>query len=209
MNCTKNYLILLGIILLFPGCGRFVDWGKKSFSQISPDTVDQAIQENYIRSVVAYHQITTVGKFDALWLSSAVRKMYSKLLAKKCGKTEEQYKTFLRRQLEENKHFITFYVLSLHEYPLGTISSEWTVFLSIDGDNYAPIEIKAIELAPEYMFIFGKKYNNFKVPYSVKFDARTIDDEPLIDNETKQITLHFHSVDKELVMHWDLNSIKA
>ena len=119
-------------------------------------------------------------------------------------KLKNKKEAFLRRQLEENNHFITFYVLSSYEYPLGDVNSEWTLFLNIDGKHYAPIEIKAVELSPEYIYIFGKKYNRFKVPYSVKFDAKDINDQFLITPETKNITLYCRSLNSEVTFVWDI-----
>lgn len=205
MTTLIKGVFLCIVIAFLPGCGRIIDWTKKSFAQTSTDEINPTIQKHYIRSVSLYDQITTVGKFDALWLSDEIRKLYSQLLAKKFGRTDEQQKASLRRQLEENKHFIVFYVLSLHEYPLGDPTSEWAVFLSINDKNYSPIEIKSVELTPEYIFILGKKYNRFRVPYSIKFDARTIEDEPLITENTKTISLCFRSVNREAIMTWNIS----
>lgn len=205
VTVVKKVIFLCMLIMLLPGCGRIIDWGKRSFAQTPTEEIDPAIARNYIRSAVAYDQIATAGKFDALWLSDEVRKTYSQLLAKKFGRTEEQQKASLRRQLEENKHFITFYVLSLYEHPLGDPTSEWAVFLRIDDKNYAPIEVKSVELSPEYIFMFGKRYTRFRVPYSVKFDARTIEDEPIINDDTQKLSLHFRSVNKKVTMTWDIH----
>jgi hypothetical protein len=54
------------------------------------------------------------------------------------------------------------------------------------------------------MHIFGKKYNRFKVPYSVKFDAKDIDDNFLITPETKKITLHCRTLKVDVTFEWDL-----
>lgn len=192
------------MVLLLPGCGRVIDWGTKTFVQEpSPQPSINAAQK-YLRSVTSYDQLTTRARFDVLWLSDDVRINYSNLFALKFGKTEEQKKAFLRRQLEENNHFISFYMLSLHEYPLGDLNSEWTLFLNINNKYYAPIEIKSVELAPEYMYIFGKKYNRFKVPYSVKFDAKDINDQFLITPETEKITLHARSLHADVTFAWDI-----
>lgn len=198
--------IIASIVLLLPGCGRLIDWGTKTFNQSPSIESNITAAQKYIRSVTTYDQLTTRARFDVLWLSDAVRKNYTNLFTAKFGKTEEQKKTFLRRQIEENNHFISFYVLSLHEYPLGDPNSEWTLFLNIDGKNYAPIEIKAVELSPEYCYIFGKKCNRFKVPYSVKFDAKDINDQSLITEETKAITLYCRSLSAEVPFVWDVNS---
>lgn len=200
-----NLLCIAAVILvLLPSCGRIIDWGERTFVQaplLQPD-IQQA--QNYIRSVALYDQLTTRARFDALWLSDDVRTNYINLYALKFGKTEEQKNICLRRQLEENNHFITFYVLSTYDCPLADQSNEWTLFLEINGKNYAPIEVKALELLPEYMYIFGKKYNRFKVPYSVKFDAKDINDQSLITADTKKITLYCRSLHSEATFVWDI-----
>jgi hypothetical protein len=201
------YIIMI-VLLLLPSCGRMIDWGTRTFVQAPSLQASISAAQKYIRSVTSYDQLTTRARFDVLWLSDDVRINYANLFALKFGKTEEQRKTFLRRQLEENNHFISFYVLSLHEYPLGDLNSEWTLFLNIDGKNYAPIEIKTVELSPEYMYIFGKKNNRFKVPYSVKFDAKDINDQPLITETTEKITLYCRSISAEVTFVWDLNQDK-
>lgn len=201
-----NVISMIAIVLLLPSCGRLVDWGTRTFEQTP--TVNSSVSEaqKYIRSVTSYDQLTTTARFDVLWLSDNVRTNYADLYALKFAKTEEQRKIFLRRQLEENNHFISFYVLSLYDEPLGDTHSDWTLFLTIDDKNYAPIEIKSVELAPEYMHIFGKKYNRFKVPYSVKFDAKDINDTLLITPETKNITLHCRSLKADVTFEWDLSA---
>jgi len=199
-----NWCFMVVMILMLPGCGRMIDWGKRTFIQTPVVDADSTIAQEYIRSVTSYDELSTRARFDALWLSDDVRINYVDLYALKFGKTEEQKKIFLRRQLEENNHFISFYVLSLYEHPLGDTGSEWTLFLTIDDKNYSPIEVKVVELSPEYIHIFGKKYNRFKVPYSVKFDAKDINDNFLITPETKKMTLHGKSLKAEVTFVWDI-----
>jgi len=198
----RTLSLFVGVLFL-SGCGRIIDWGERTFTQAPALDSDIAQAQQYIRSVTMYDQLTTRARFDALWLSDEVRVNYANLYILKFGKTDEQKKVFLRRQLEENNHFITFYVLSTYEHPLGNSDSEWTFFLRIDDKNYAPIEIKAIDLSPEYIHIFGKKYSRFKVPYSIKFDAKDINDQFLITPETKNITLYGRSLKAEVIFMWD------
>lgn len=192
------------VLLLLPSCGRVIDWGNRTFAQTPSLDSSVTAAQKYIQSVTSYDQLTTRARFDVLWLSDDVRINYANLYALKFGKTEEQKKIFLRRQLEENNHFISFYILSLYDQPLGDTNSEWTLFLTIDDKHYAPIEIKSVELSPEYIYIFGKKYNRFKVPYSVKFDTKDINDQSLITDETKYITLHCRSLGSEVTFVWDI-----
>lgn len=204
-----NLFLSIMLMLLLPSCGRLFDWGNRTFNQTPTINASVATAQEYIRSVTSYDELTTRARFDVLWLSDEVRTTYTNLYALKFGKTEEQRKIFLRRQLEENNHFISFYILSPYEHPLGDVNSEWTLFLTIDDKNYSPIEIKAVELTPEYMHIFGKKYNRFKVPYSVKFDAKDINDNFLITPETKNITLYCRSLKAEVTFVWDLSAIAS
>ena len=203
MKIHTIYIAVVALLLL-PSCGRIVDWGERTFVQAPSLQASITQAQKYIRSVTMYDQLTTRARFDALWLSDNVRINYADLFALKFGKTEEQRKIFLRRQLEENNHFITFYVLSLYEYPLGDVHSEWALFLEIDDKHYAPIEVKSVELSPEYIHIFGKKHNRFKVPYSVKFDAKDINDQFLITPDTQKVTLYCRSLNSEVAFVWDI-----
>lgn len=207
MSYYKNFFFVI-LCFLLSGCGKVVDWVTDSFQQVSSlDSPCDRVQK-YIQSVTEYDQFTTAAKFDALWLSNEVRMAYVDLFGLKFGKTEEQKKALLRRQLEENNHFISFYVLSSHDVPLGDAYSTWALFLHINGKNYAPIEIKVIDLSPEYICMFGKKHNRFKVAYSVKFDAKNIDDAPLLDADISVMTLYFRSVKKEVSLEWNLASTR-
>ena len=148
-------------LLLLPGCGKVVDWVNGSFQQISSVGAHCEAAAHYIKSITEYDQFTTAAKFDALWLSNEVRMVYVDLFGLKFGKTDEQKKALLRRQLEENNHFISFYVLSLYECTLGDPHSAWTLFLTIDNKNYAPIEVKVVKFFTKYTFIFRCQFNNF------------------------------------------------
>lgn len=189
------------------GCGRIIDWGTNIFEQAeSLDDVASTAQP-YLKSVTVYDQFTTVAMFDALWLSDDVRMIYAKLYADRRGKDEEYKKTFLRRQLEENKHFIVFYVLCPFEALLADSQSPWSIFLKVDDRTYYPTELKVVELDPEYKAIFGKKLSRFKESYVLKFDARDVEDKKIIDNQTRQLKLYFKSVDKQTYLMWDFTTL--
>lgn len=202
INRSKNFF-LLALLLLLPGCGRVVDWMQDSFQQATTLQAHCDVSEKYSKSITVYDQFSTKAKFDVLWLSDEIRAMNVDLFSLKFGKTVEQKKTLLRRQLEENNHFISFYVLSLYEVPLGESLSAWGLFLRINDKNYSPIELKTVELSPEYMCLFGKKFNRFKVAYSVKFDAKDIEEMPLITENTKEMKLFFRSTMHEIVFVFD------
>ena len=199
------FLLVFAIILHFlPGCGRIIDWGKDNFYQ--GEKVEKEIESTkcYIKSKKVYDQFTLVGAFDALWLADPVRTVYANIYARKHGKTQEQKRVFLRRQLEENNHFIAFYVLSLKEFLLGDKDSQWTLLLKIKDKFFTPSEIKKIELCPAYKDIFGKKYNIFKDVYLVYFNAKDIEDNYILGESVDHMALLFRAMDKEVELSWDL-----
>lgn len=197
-----KYITLSAVINLLPGCSRVFDWGKDHFYQGELVETETALVRDYIRSKIVYDQLETRARFDAIWLSDTVRTAYSKAYALRHHKSESQKNMFLRRQLEENHHFVMFYVLSLNDVLLGAKSSEWSVILKVDNTIYEPDEIKKIDLPPEYKMFFDKKYSKFKKAYQVTFNARNINDRPRIAQETKSIVLHFRTHDKEATLEW-------
>ncbi len=199
-----------GIFLLFlmslSGCGRIVEWGKDNFYQGENVKKYSKIPKQYLRSVVAYDQFMTQAVFDAIWLSDAVRTMYVDAFAARTGKTDEQKNLLLRRELEENNHYISFYVLSLYNIPLGDTLGDWSVYLKIDDAVYHPEETKYVDLTPEYQSFFGKVFNRFKVSYQIKFDAKDVNCNPIISARTQHMQLYFRSVKKEVQLTWNIDA---
>jgi hypothetical protein len=205
----KQVTLLLTSILLIsslPGCCRLVDWGKRTFYQ--GDTVETHTQEvrRYIRSVSVHNQFSTAGMFDALWLSDQVRTIYANLHSYRLSKDVEQAKTFLWRQLEENKHYISFYVLSLYDMPLGGIYDNWMVRLCVNNQIYMPVSIKIVDLMPEYRVFLACELSRFKTVYEVKFNAIDIDDNPIVNASTRFIKLCFKSTEKSVDLTWYINA---
>ena len=197
----------VGIVLLLSGCAAVIDWGKKSFPQNDPIVTDRDPVAKYIRSEVIYDQFDTKGKFVALWLNDEVRIEYAKLHGRSRGSSPQQEELLIKRQLDENKHFITFYVLSLSDVILGEPESIWHPFLKInDTTVIVPTDIKQIDLPNEYKFFFGKHYTRFKVAYRVLFDAKDLEDRCLIDETTQILNLVVRSVDREVSMKWEIPS---
>jgi hypothetical protein len=206
-SSMSNKVLYLGLafcVVVLTGCGRLIDWGKSRFYQGNSFKIDLDDIKEHIRWATVYDQFSTVATFDALWLSPAVRTAFAQEHAFREEKTEEHYKAALRRQLEEPSHFIAFYVLSLHEVGLGDPSSEWALFLTIDNQKLDPLEIKGIDLPYEYQMFFGKRLTLFKDTYSVKFDAKTIDEKLYLTPERHTMQLHFRKFDKEVTLEWRL-----
>jgi hypothetical protein len=197
----------VGIVLLLSGCAAVIDWGHKSFPQNEPIKTDRELVSKYIRSETIYDQFNTQGKFVALWLTDDVRSEYARLHGRIRGSTPEQEKLLIKRQLDEGKHFIAFYVLSLADVTLGESDSIWHLFLKInDTMVIVPTDIKQVDLPNEYKFFFGKHYTRFKVAYRVLFDAKDLEDRCLIDDTTQTLKLVVRSVDREMSMVWEIPS---
>jgi hypothetical protein len=236
-NFLEIFKITLACLLLalLPGCGALIDWSKDAINQGDGKKVVVQKAREAIRSVTVYDQFSLLGKFDALFLSDYVRDTFVAMYILKWGKSDKQWAEFSARQKEENKQYIMFYVLYPYDQtPLGMIDSIWSLFLRIeDGaehdDNhaqdagtgvsvehkknhaktYAPLEIRTVELSPEYQQIFGPLYTRFKQAYQIKFDARDDDDRPLITSHTQRISLCFRSVAKEVALTWRLREDAA
>jgi hypothetical protein len=198
----------LGCLLLcfVGGCNRVVDWGTTIFDQ-GVDLENKAERaQRLIKSVFVYDQFTTEGMFDVLWLSDDVRMLYSDLYSMRRCKNEELRKAFLRRQLEENNHFITFYVLSPFDMQLADSQTRWSIFLKINDIFYCPIEISVVDLDFEYKAIFGKKFTRFKESYAVKFSAIDIDEKQILGSNTHNVELYFKTLNKQTKLVWNFNS---
>lgn len=201
-----NYFawLLLFSLSVLPGCGRVIEWGKKNFYQGEESPSYTQTPKEYICSVTVYDQLATQAQFDALWLSDAVRMAYVNAFADRTGKNSEQKNMLLRRELEENNHYITFYVLSLYNISLGDCLSEWSMVLKSNNQMYHPAEIKYVDLSPEFRLFFGPLMSRFKNVYQVRFDAKDVEGQPILTPFSKDIQLCFRSTKKDVALLWQL-----
>lgn len=204
-NLVYRVWALLSLCAVLSGC-RYKTWGESVFSQGCKLDRFQEATCQFLRTVHLYDQFTTVGNFEILWLSNEVRTVYSKLYAQQHCYNGERYKVFLRRQLEENNHYITFYVLASIPHSRGAMltdeNTEWAICLEIDGVSYTPTRIKTIELKPEYKHLFSRAYTHFKTPYIITFEARDVEGNPLIHATGQTIRLHFNTIGKTDFAEW-------
>lgn len=199
---------MLGFFVLCftSGCNRIIDWGVTVFDQ-GTDIENKAEKAHkLVKSTAIYDQFATVGMFDALWLSNDVRILYSDLYSMRRCKNEELKKAFLRRQLEENNHFITFFVLSPFDMNLADSQTRWSIFLKVNGAVYCPIEIAVVDLDFEYKAMFGKKLTRFKESYVVKFSALDIDENQILTDNIRNIELYFKTLTKETKLVWNFSA---
>jgi len=201
-------VITILMVLSLSSCNKIVDWGKSNFYQGHEYDTYVCMAKPFIRSVTIYDQLSTRAHFDALLLSDEVRTAYADLHSARFAKSLEHKAIFLRRQLEENDHYISFYFLTIYGLKLGTPESHWTLILEVDGKQYQPVELKLIDLPYEYQIFFGELYNRFKEPYHVRFDARDLQDHQIITSDTQEIKLHVRSAQAGSVFAWQLKQSK-
>jgi hypothetical protein len=156
------------------------------------NTTQREVVKDYIRSLRMYDEFTTLGIFDVMWLSDEVRTVYAQVYTTMLGKDEESQKTFLRRQLKANEHYISFYVLSTHYVMLTAKPTLWAVYLEIDGKKYLPFEIKSVELPVEYTTFFGSLLTKHKHPYEIRFDRKDVNGvDLLVPGKAHTMTMYF------------------
>ncbi len=200
------YMIMVVVILTIPGCRRFTDWGYDTFYQGTEVCENVSVVPYYIRSIRVYKELVTRAIFDVLWVSDTIQELYLTMHVDRMGLDDRQKKIMLRRLLEENNHYITFYILSLYEVVLDMKNTPWSIFLRINDVQYQPVEIKKLELSPEYRTMFGNRLSRFKMGYEIKFLAfDQHDDKPLIGAQDMSMHLHFKTIDHESYVSWNIN----
>jgi len=202
--------VIYYILMFLPGC-RYVRWGKDVFYQSKVQCAYTDIQHDYIRSLCVYDQFTTLGRFDVLWLSEAVRTVYSKEYALLYGCSPEDYLTFLQRQLAENEHEIAFYMLAVIPHVQDSLLTEcqnpWTIYLHVDGVSYEPKCLEVVKLPYPYQVFFGKRYTLSKQMYYISFDAKMPNGSPVITPATTSLSLCFYTIArKDECVVWDVPS---
>lgn len=207
-NFTRFLTLLL--IVMLSGCVPYYKLSKSEFPQGTNLETHYDITENFVRSQRVFEQFTTLANFDALWLSDQTRIAYVDMHCKKRGKSSEAQSAMLERQLEENRHRISFYVLAdIRDVFNGSMNDKnpvWTPYLELDGQKLEPVSIKEIELEPEYINLFGNKLNSFKTSYLVSFPAKDQAGKFYLDG-CKIVKLVFSSVDKSCSVEWNLEQI--
>ena len=197
-------------ILLFSGCTRYFEWGEDVINQGEKlDTYTEHVRP-YIRSTRVYDYFTTLGIFDALWLSKPVITSYAQAHAAKHGFTREQYKNFLKNQQDEQRQFITFYLLSVvggaGSSLLTDKNASWSVQMQIGTRYYAPVKLELVdELPPEYQYFFGKHWTVFKDIYIIRFNAFDVNDNPLLRPGLDSLALVFHRMGHEVGLEWEFD----
>lgn len=201
----RMYIYRIGMVIYLiglSGCGHIIRWAEGNFYQGENMVPLTKIPQQAIRSVCIHNQFTIAATIEAMWLSDEVRTAYAEVYGIKNGKSDAMTKAFLRRQLEENKHFISFYVLTNFSLSIGDQNNKWAIFLQSGDAILSPNEIRVTELTPEFQIFFGKRFNRFKSIYLVKFNAKTAEGKPFITDTSQTMELYFRSIEKEAVLSW-------
>ncbi len=203
---TKIQVLAVIALVALAGCGGNIkDWAEETFYQSNAYKDDKKVIKRYLRGMRLYDQFTTLGIFDALWLSDEVRTLYANIACRITGKDEETTLSFLKRQISANSFYIAFYVLTLHDSSLIATPPLWTMYLEIDGKKYIPSEIKTVELPFEYIDFFGSRMSKHKQPYEVKFDRKDMQDQDILKDK-KVMKLFFSTPCHYDSMVWYLDA---
>jgi len=201
MKVFMRAFIVAGIMLL-SGCGGLIDWSKETFDQGKNHSEDRETIDAHMRVIKIYDQFETVALFDVLWLSDEVRSLYAQSHSAIYGRNPESSTAFLRRQLKTNEHFVSFYVLSTHAVPLNEKPPLWSVYLKVGENTYQPLEMKAVELSPEYRKFFGKRLTNHRRPYEIRFERQDNEGRDILEG-AQAIELFFSNPKHFAAVSWD------
>ena len=205
MKRALKFVTFPVLLICIPGCTRYGDWVQGIFQQGTkvPNSIPCA--GKYIRSLHLYDYLSTLGLFEALWLSDEVRSIYVDLYAKKNCLSSCQQDSVCDAECAKNDRCTTFIVLAwVKGYTNTDLSEEcplWSLCLSVNCKRYPACSIKIIDVCPEYAAMFGRIYTRFKTAYCVKFD---VGEDTL--SSAQKFELIFKRIGLEASMVWCLDS---
>ncbi len=124
------------ILVLFSSCIKYYKLSKTEFPQGTDLDDRRKVSHNNLRTLTINDQFSTEAIFDFLWLSDKTRTAYVDMNCKKRGRDDQSRIALLRRQLEENKHWITFYVLAdVRDKADGSLTDKnsfWSLYLATE-----------------------------------------------------------------------------
>jgi len=170
----RFFVVGLALVAL-PACIKYHDLVKSEFPQGESQPDQQAVAVAHRRSKVVYDEFSTKAIFDGLWLSDAMRTAYVDMYAYRKGLDAEAREARLKRQLEENRVWLNFYLLAeaydKNAAQLNEKNSPWSVYAMIDDKHKLVPEVIKLddELEPEFQKFFGPRFNFFKSAYLIKF----------------------------------------
>ncbi len=225
MKQYKHYLLLVPLSIFLCGFTKIIEWGKENFKQASVyNQKFLTAVEPYLKSGIAYEQLTNVATFDALLLNDDVRMLYVDYFAVGHALSDDSISVMRERQKNENLYFISFYVLveqKEHDYVdnkalftgeyqkateiLHGKDPMWSTTMIVGGKQYAPESIKKVDLPVEYRQFFGRDYSQFKTIYLVRFSAMDRAGRLIIPQDRPStIMLCFASARHQMYLSWPM-----
>lgn len=210
-------------LLMISGCNKIINWGKQNFAQ-APVYSEPFVREaqNYVKSALVYSQFSTVAMFDAIFLTDQMRMIYLDHHTKASSLTDQQKAIAKTRLLNENKYFISFYVIAYQKEHLysstkdlftgsyqkqsdifGNKDASWNISMIVNDRVYIPESVKIVDLPFEFREFFGRRLSQFHTTYLVRFAAQDQKGHTILEPLKKyKITLQFKSVMYESELIW-------
>jgi len=208
INLLNRLMLVCITLTFFSSCIKHYETVESEFNQGKQLKSDSyAIGRSSRRAITVYDEFETKASFAALYLNDATRKAYVDLYNQKRGMSYAKKEEMLKRALEENQHWATFYVLAdVHEKMYASLSEPnavWTLSLKLhDGSILVPEKIKEVDLEPEYQTFFGSEYNHLKTAYIVTFPITPAQAALLSNAQTSTVVLWMRSPTKEARLQW-------
>ncbi len=205
-------IITCCVLVIFTSCIKYHKLLKNEFPQGDKQQDRREVAYNFLKTSKIYEEFNTQAIFYTLWLSDEVRTVYIHDYSERRGKDAAVCEALVKRQLEENKHWISFYlqadIRDRQHVALNDKNSLWTLYLqTAQGKRVEPISIKIVELEPEYQRYFGHRYNPFKDTYLVRFPAQDLEGTVYMQAD-KVCMLFISSPSKKVAISWDKKDSK-
>lgn len=171
---------------------RILAWAEENFKQAEQHDHDYTQRaKKFIRNLKVYNKLSIIATFDVMFLTDEARMLFVDYHGKIQGLSFDEIQTLYNRQINENKYFVSAYVIAWHnEFTYETSKSLftgeyhknsnilkgddalWNVSLILGGRRYLPETIKVVEMPVEYQKFFGPCCNQFATTYLVRFAAK-------------------------------------
>jgi hypothetical protein len=166
-----QFLFLLLIVILLPGCHSLIKWGKKEIQQIDKINFDQTIVKKFLQTIIIYEQFSFLWACDILFISQNISDLFIDMYTKRQHSNNQEKEILKQKEDSEQQQKVTFIILLPHQIDFNE-KNEWQIRLKIRDCIQKPNSITLIELSPEHKLFFGEKYKRFKLAYKVTFEKK-------------------------------------
>lgn len=201
---------------------RILAWAEENFRQAEQHQHDYIKRaKEFIRNLKVYDMLSLKASFDVMLLTDQARMLFVDYHGKNQGLTFEEMQILSQRQINENKYFISAYVIAWHDeysFPnskalftgayqktpniLKGDDALWNVSLIVGGRKYLPETIKIVEMPLEYQKMFGPSCNQFATTYLVRFAAKDKFNNYIFTDQKSSPILRFSSPTYKIDAIW-------